>query len=235
MRQDGSAFKSILFILKYYIIGLVLGIAKLVILLPIITVLILILTLPAFTLPSIGFLWNRAVYALFGRLFLSVCGFWYIDTATVSKQKNSSIAAKRRNESAKRQISPSQPQTDLIISNHCSYFDVLYFEFRFAPVFLAVFDDGRVSPVSFCSFLNSIDPSNIGYTPNPGENKALSLSEYLQLHQSQYRTRPIVLFPEVTITCIQIKRLSIKTGLFFVYVGNNIEWQRIVEVPTSFA
>jgi len=119
--------------------------------------------------------WVKLVLLGFiARAILFITGFFYINIENNAKGKTRSTRSGGFN---------------LIIANHSSYIDYIYFQYRYNPVFLKVGLDGQVTPHSMFSGI-------FGVTEiiKAGE---VSLEDYIDSYNS---IRPVVLFPEGTTT-----------------------------------
>lgn len=89
----------------------------------------------------------------------------------------------------RKQITTNQGRK-LIIANHTSYIDFLYYAFRYAPLFLLATPGGKVQPVSLFQGVFDSEQST-------SNDDLMDLAEYINHHNSDV---PIVLFPEGTMS-----------------------------------
>lgn len=132
--------------------------------------------------PFLVQIWRRFVYFTIGHLILILCGFYSIKNTPVSLAKGSRASIDATIPNRKKH---------LIVSNHCSYIDIIYFATWYAPVFLYVSGTGQVKPVSMWTAI-----LQCGNEPE-SDAAAKPLSLYLEQGAS---SRTIVIFPEVTNT-----------------------------------
>ncbi|KAJ2996547.1 hypothetical protein HDV02_006380, partial [Globomyces sp. JEL0801] len=178
-RTDTAVYYSAF---KCYLVGPIIAVIKL--------ILILIITLLTFLLEVIGLVfivpavvqsWKSFLYLIFGRCILFLCGFYYIETSEVS--------VKKLKANSKSKPVNAQPLRQLIVSNHSSYLDILYYAYSYAPIFLGVTMDGKVARLSTWDAFT--DAGNV----LTHLDDSMTLSDYLKADTSNI---PIVLFPEGT-------------------------------------
>ncbi|KAI8897174.1 hypothetical protein BC833DRAFT_594826 [Globomyces pollinis-pini] len=178
-RTDTAVYYSAF---KCYLVGPIIAVIKL--------ILILIITLLTFLLEVIGLVfivpavvqsWKSFLYLIFGRCILFLCGFYYIETSEVS--------VKKLKANSKSKPVNAQPLRQLIVSNHSSYLDILYYAYSYAPIFLGVTVDGKVARLSTWDAFT--DAGNV----LTHLDDSMTLSDYLKADTSNI---PIVLFPEGT-------------------------------------
>ncbi|KAI9325868.1 hypothetical protein DFJ73DRAFT_867994 [Zopfochytrium polystomum] len=144
-----------------------------------------------FYFPAIRRGWTRGVSLVMGRLALHLLGFYWIKVSTVNLRKG----LKEREEAKKFKDSKAITHGDVIVANHSSYVDILYFQTMYSPVFLHVSAAGKVHKVTFLEAILTV-----GDYPN--------LSDPLDTHTlaavvTEARAKqlgPIVVFPEATTT-----------------------------------
>ncbi|KAJ3308977.1 hypothetical protein HDV04_000582 [Boothiomyces sp. JEL0838] len=110
-----------------------------------------------------------------GRLILFLSGFYWIDSSSVQIKKLL-------------KPNPVGNGRKLIIANHSSYLDILYFNFRFSPIFLQVSKEGKVRGVSGWQMLGECSQI-LDFTDG------MTLKEYLKEDRTNL---PLVIFPEGT-------------------------------------
>eukprot|EP00761_Pharyngomonas_kirbyi_P007936 gb/GECH01007947.1/.p1 GENE.gb/GECH01007947.1/~~gb/GECH01007947.1/.p1 ORF type:complete len:331 (+),score=36.12 gb/GECH01007947.1/:1-993(+) len=146
---------------------------------------------------------QRYVYALLGRTFLFICGFYHIDRTKFEVQKGISAPRKVKKqsttESLKETLGLDINHGDIIISNFVSYFDIIYFSFRYAPVFVwpFKFEKTETPKLTVVGPLNALRYLCFGHTPNKftSTTNALSLNEISEMAQSK-KWGPVVFFAE---------------------------------------
>ncbi|KAH6567340.1 hypothetical protein BASA62_006163 [Batrachochytrium salamandrivorans] len=189
-RKDDSVLTNVVLALKCYAIGPPLAIIKLLI----IVVLVLLITLlelisNVLIVPEIKHAWRKLVYGLLGRTVLFVCGFWWIPTTPVSLHRGGRKAQSARNSHASK-----HSKVDIYIANHSSYFDLLYFQCKLAPVFLHVSLNGNVRQLQFAEAMQLA-----GEYPRLDDSMdKLDLISFIKKCADSPFTPPIVLFPEGT-------------------------------------
>ncbi|KAI8930343.1 hypothetical protein BC831DRAFT_440152 [Entophlyctis helioformis] len=194
-RKDDSVIRTIVLGLKNYVVGPPLAAIKLAVI-AVAGVLAYLLDLVGLVLsgvPGVHHTWRHIVYGLIGRIVLLLGGFWWISSTSVSLRRGARrpAGADDRSSAAK----TGRPSVDLIVANHSSYIDVIYFGFRYAPVFLHVAANGHVRPMTFWQALSSA-----GSYPDLDDAKDLvKLGDYIkQITKSAVFVPPIVVFPEGT-------------------------------------
>ena len=126
-------------------------------------------------IPNLVYGWSRLVHLVLTRLLLILMGFHWIPCQPVNLQRQRQVKKK------------THVGQDLIIANHCSYVDILYLAFRFAPLFLFVNLKGQVVP------LNTWQA--IWYAGSLLETPGTSLESFVKSYRG---ARPLLLFPEGT-------------------------------------
>ncbi|KAJ3373015.1 hypothetical protein HDU91_001448 [Kappamyces sp. JEL0680] len=172
---------------KYYVVGPVLASIRLV-LLAIVAVVLASLDSVLRPLPLVvSLLPLRMLWLVMGRILLFLAGFYSITSVQVDIKKTRG-ARERKELQAKLSKTPGK-STRLIVTNHTSYIDVLYFAYRYAPLFLLVTLDGKVVPASPLQAL-------VRSGSNPAlDPAAVSLEEFLDGYTDSV---PLVIFPEAT-------------------------------------
>ena len=163
--------------IKYNIIGRLLACIKLLLIIALVKVLfVLELISQILIVPTLIQGFRRLIVGLVGRLVLACCGYFWIESMTINLKK--------------RKQSTANQGRKLIIANHTSYIDFLYFGFRYAPVFLLATPKGKVQPVSLFQGIFDSEQPTFG-------DDLMDLAEYINHHNSAV---PIVLFPEGTMS-----------------------------------
>ncbi|KXS16493.1 hypothetical protein M427DRAFT_134104 [Gonapodya prolifera JEL478] len=80
--------------------------------------------------PPLAGVWRRWTYFIFFRSILFALGFWQIEEREATLRKGRPLD---RGGHADGKVAPG----DLVVSNHCSYVDVLWLAHRYAPTFVA--------------------------------------------------------------------------------------------------
>ncbi|CAG8460080.1 3014_t:CDS:2 [Paraglomus occultum] len=130
--------------------------------------------------------------ALWTRLALLFMGFYWISEENVTLKRGRSHTSKGQ----KKPRSNRMKSGDVIVSNWCSYVDILYFTFKFNPMFTQLYPaTNTLRPISMwkalliaASFPQLKPPSNI---------ETYSLKE-LRQQAVKNQLGPIVIFPEAT-------------------------------------
>ncbi|KAL0476854.1 lysophosphatidic acid:oleoyl-CoA acyltransferase vps66 [Acrasis kona] len=148
---------------------------------------------------------DRYIQLLGSRTVLALLGFYNISTATVNSKG-------RTQESSFGDVLQSFPSGDLIVSNHMSYTDILYYSFRHAPTFATVVKgEGRskymvVRQTFIGALLRTMFQTDLsGY-------KKERLLDVIK-HAKDNKLGPVVLFPEAT-TSNGFSTLKYQSNLF---------------------
>ncbi|CAG8595434.1 5546_t:CDS:2 [Paraglomus brasilianum] len=134
----------------------------------------------------------RSIFtALLTRLALLFMGFYWITVENVTLKRGRSHA-----KGHKKNISNRIKSGDVIVSNWCSYIDVLYFAFKFNPVFTQLYPaTNTLRPISLWRAI-AIAGSYPEFKP-PTNLETYKLKDLCQL-AAKNRWGPIVIFPEAT-------------------------------------
>eukprot|EP00002_Diphylleia_rotans_P032809 TRINITY_DN691_c0_g1_i1.p1 TRINITY_DN691_c0_g1~~TRINITY_DN691_c0_g1_i1.p1 ORF type:complete len:346 (-),score=68.42 TRINITY_DN691_c0_g1_i1:239-1276(-) len=133
---------------------------------------------------------QKYVSFLGSRMFLLLMGFWWIEHQPASRVRSAS---------ADQLIVPKVQSGDLVISNHISFLEIIYLNFRFAPTFAIPKIDSdttapsnQVIPMSFLEALRRASHPAKALSQPP-----MPLSDLLKDAKAK-RLGPVVLFPEAT-------------------------------------
>ncbi|KAJ3124160.1 hypothetical protein HK098_001334 [Nowakowskiella sp. JEL0407] len=206
LRTNESAFKTLSRYLKYSIFFPI-SIVKF--------LLISILFAVTFLLDNISFLFSPIsflkrfylllVYSIF-RVILFLFGFYYIPTNITTLHKG----ARKPNANTRETTLKSG---DIIIANHTSYIEILYFAFKYAPVFTHIGDNGSVERVSVWTALAQVGSMPRKQVRELKGDAIMEFSENVKLNNDG----PIIIFPEGTTSNGRglLKFLPVLNGLNF--------------------
>ena len=168
--------------LKYYSLGPLLALNRLlnILLLSLFHILLSYLISPL-KLFKLNRIYSRLIDVILMRLWLFHAGFIYIESSIATLQKGA----------RKTRVNSIVEIGDIIVANHTSFYDLVYLQYAYSPVFVKIDRNGNVYPCTIWQMLNQV-----GGIPDiePKQN-AMSLIEY-----SKIANAPIVVFPEGTTT-----------------------------------
>ena len=107
-----------------------------------------------------------------------------------------------------------------MVANHSSYVDLLYFYFRFTPVFTEILGEDKIRAISLWEALWRCGKGDSVGSAIPGQTL-----EQLSLWSKKNRRGPILLFPEV---CYQ----KGKGSWMSMFQGDHGEWKGIAAIPS---
>ncbi|KAJ8323753.1 hypothetical protein BDV3_001777 [Batrachochytrium dendrobatidis] len=189
-RSDESTLHFVLYGIKTFILGPFLATIK-IILIAVVALLWSILDLVSIILisPKIQYTWKRIVYGSLGRTVLALCGFWWISKSNSTLQRGG-----RKSGLSRANHKLKKPNPDLYISNHTSYFDILYYASSISPVFLHISSNGMVRQISFWEAL--MEAGN--YPDLDDEPDKVTFVDFIKKYNKSSCVAPIVIFPEGT-------------------------------------
>jgi len=185
--KSNSVLDGILYFLNTFIIGPPLAVVKLT-LISIIFIMYLIQNVIIKLIPidSIKWLFGKILFTWEARMALFYMGFNWIDSQKVTLT--------RGRKHAKKEIT-KVTHGDVIVCNCQSYVDVIYFLFKFNPIYVKIYENGKVKSLSF---LEAIKITG-SYPELKEEEGAVSLKDIIKKSKEK-KTGPIVVFPEGTTT-----------------------------------
>ncbi|KAJ3415696.1 hypothetical protein HDV05_004374 [Chytridiales sp. JEL 0842] len=144
-------------------------------------------------LPALKRPWHQLISLIFGRLALFLLGFYNIPTTTTTLKK--SLREKQSLSKSLSHPSNSIQSGDIIIANHTSYIDILYFQTFYTPVFLHISSNGKCRVQSFSESL-----FRCGEYPVLEEKEDICTLSQISSWAKKEMKGPVVVFPEGTTT-----------------------------------
>jgi len=185
--NSNSSLDNILFFLNTFVLGPPLATIRL-ILISLIFLIYLIqnIFINIFPNGSLKWLFGKLLFTWESRMVLFYMGFNWINSQKVTLTRG-------RKHAKKENIKVSHG--DVIVCNCQSYIDIIYFLSKFNPIFVKIFETGKVKPVSFLEAIK-----NIGSYPQLKEEEgAISLKDVIN-ESKKNKMGPIIVFPEGTTT-----------------------------------
>jgi 1-acylglycerol-3-phosphate O-acyltransferase len=119
-------------------------------------------------------------------------GFYNIPTSFISLKKKT---LREKQQSSNKLSSKTPKHGDILISNHTSYIDILYFYTFYRPVFTHVSLSGKLRHISFFEAL-----SYASQPPLPNDSRDTLTLAQLSQHAAKNHLGPVLVFPEATTT-----------------------------------
>ncbi|KAL6595934.1 hypothetical protein U3516DRAFT_646460 [Neocallimastix sp. 'constans'] len=184
--KSNSALDSILYFLNTFILGPPLATIRFIFIL-FIFIIYLIQNLILIIIPGpLKWIVGKLFFSCEARLVLLYMGFNWIDSQKVTLTRGRKHTKKE---------TTSVNHGDIIACNCQSYVDIIYFFSKFNPVFVKIFEDGKVKQISFLEAIKN----NGSYPELKEEEGAVSLKDIIKESKEQ-KKGPIVVFPEGTTT-----------------------------------